>query len=265
MDPARAPPDGNSRSLDSGLAASNSSVLFRDGVPGVASPAKFARHLSCDLSGIHADLMQEPGDRYAHTDEMQTGLRAWNTMLPDRCEMADERLRSLVPAQEQVGPTAGAAAAESRSRAAGWGNHSRRAAGYSAAYVPRSVRVPRRPPPDRRQSQCRANNQHVLVAIRLRIAVIHRMNHGSIEGARPSRQMWKAGISGGHYDRPRKNRASGRVDTPVAISVVNTRGLNPEGWLEAMVSRVLLQVLHELVPCHPGAEVTGNPVARKMR
>jgi hypothetical protein len=58
----------------------------------VASPAKFASHLSCDLSSIHADLMQEPGDRYAHSNEMQAGLRAWNTVLPERCEMADERL-----------------------------------------------------------------------------------------------------------------------------------------------------------------------------
>ena len=32
-----------------------------------------------------------------------------------------------------------------------------------------------------------------------------------------------------------------------------------------MVSRILLQVLHELVTCHPPAEVTWNPVARKMR
>jgi hypothetical protein len=35
----------------------------------------------------------------------------------------------------------------------------------------------------------RANNQHVLVVIRLRIAVVHRMNHWSIECARPPRQM----------------------------------------------------------------------------
>ena len=55
----------------------------------------------------------------------------------------------------------------------------------------------------------RTNNQHVLVAIRPWIAVIHRMNQRPIECARPSRQMWKAGIPGGHHDHPRGNRASG--------------------------------------------------------
>ena len=64
----------------------------------MASPAKFASHLSCDLSGIHADLMQEPGDRYAHSNEMQAGLRAWNTVLSDRCEVADHRFEPRVVA-----------------------------------------------------------------------------------------------------------------------------------------------------------------------
>ena len=63
----------------------------------------------------------------------------------------------------------------------------------------------------------------------------------------------------------RRNRASGRADTPVAVIAVDTRGLNPELWLKTMVRRVLLQVLHELVARHPAAEVTRNPVARKMR
>ena len=76
--------------------------------------------------------------------------------------------------------------------------------------------------------------------------------------------MWKAGISGGHHDHPRRYRASVRADTPVAVIAVNTRGLNPEAWLEAMVCRVLLQVLHELVPCHPAAKIARNPVTRKV-
>ena len=60
--------------------------------------AKLARHDVRYLSGIRADLMQEPRDRYAHPDEMQAGLRAWNTVLSDRCEMADERLEAGVVA-----------------------------------------------------------------------------------------------------------------------------------------------------------------------
>jgi hypothetical protein len=77
--------------------------------------------------------------------------------------------------------------------------------------------------------------------------------------------MWNARISGGHHDHLRGNRASGRADTPAAVIAVNTRRLNPEPWLEAIVRRILLEVLHELVTCHPAAEVTWNPVARKMR
>lgn len=111
----------------------------------------------------------------------------------------------------------------------------------------------------------RTNNQHVLVAIRLRIAVFHRMNHRPIECAGPSGQMWKPGISGGHHNHSRGNRASGRANAPVSVIAVNTRGLNPEPRLEPVVRRVLLQVLHELIACHPSAEVTGNPVARKVR
>jgi hypothetical protein len=77
--------------------------------------------------------------------------------------------------------------------------------------------------------------------------------------------MWKSGIPGGHHDHPRKNRASCRTNTPVVVVAVNTRGLNPEPRLEAMVHRVPLQVLNELVACHPTAEVTWNPVAGEMR
>ncbi len=51
----------------------------------------------------------------------------------------------------------------------------------------------------------------------------------------------------------------------MAVIAVNTGGLNPQPWLEPIVRRVLLQVLHELVACHPSAEVTWNPIARKMR
>ena len=86
----------------------------------------------------------------------------------------------------------------------------------------------------------RANYQHVLVVIRLRIAVIHRMNRWSIECARPPRQMRKPGISGGHHDHPRWNRAGSRADSPVAVITVNTRGINPEPRHEAMVCRVPL-------------------------
>jgi hypothetical protein len=59
---------------------------------------EFARHVSRDLSGIYANLVQEPGDWEAHSDEMQTGLRAWNTVLSDRGEMADKRLEPGVVA-----------------------------------------------------------------------------------------------------------------------------------------------------------------------
>jgi hypothetical protein len=111
----------------------------------------------------------------------------------------------------------------------------------------------------------RTNNQYVLIPIGLRVAVLHRMNHRSIECARPSRHMWKTGKSGGHYDHPRRYRASIRPDAPVTVIAVNTRGINPEAWLEAMVRRVHLQVLHELVACHPAAKIRRNPVARKMR
>jgi hypothetical protein len=82
-----APPDGHSLSVDSALATNNSS-RWRCGM---GSPAKLACHLSCNLSGIYANLMQEPGDWYAHSNEMQAGLRAWNTVLSDRCEVADHR------------------------------------------------------------------------------------------------------------------------------------------------------------------------------
>ena len=64
----------------------------------MGSPAKLACHLSCNLSGIYANLMQEPGDWYAHSNEMQAGLRAWNTVLSDRCEVADHRLEPRVVA-----------------------------------------------------------------------------------------------------------------------------------------------------------------------
>lgn len=102
----------------------------------------------------------------------------------------------------------------------------------------------------------RANNQHVLVLIRPRIAVIHRVNQGSIESARPSRHMRKPGKTRRYHHHPRGNRASRRLDTPVAVIAVKTRDFNAEPRLEAMVRRILLQVLHELVACHPSAEVT---------
>jgi hypothetical protein len=51
----------------------------------------------------------------------------------------------------------------------------------------------------------------------------------------------------------------------MAVIAANTAGLNPQPGLEPIVRRVLLQVLHELVTCHPSTEVTWNPVARKMR
>jgi hypothetical protein len=111
----------------------------------------------------------------------------------------------------------------------------------------------------------RANNQHVLVVIQPWVAVFHRMNHRSIECARPSRQLGKPRVSGGHHHHARRNGASGCPDTPVAVIAVNARDLNAEPRLEAMVCCVLLEVLHELVARHPAPEVTWNPVTRKMR
>jgi hypothetical protein len=101
--------------------------------------------------------------------------------------------------------------------------------------------------------------------IRPWIAVIHRVNEGSIEAARPSRHVWKPGKPCRYHNDPRGNRASCRVEIPVAVIAVKTRGLNLEPRLEAMVHHILLQVLHELVACYPSAEVTWNGVARKMR
>ena len=60
--------------------------------------AKFSRHISCNVSGIHADLVQQPRDWDAYSDEMETRLRAWNTVLSDHCEVADERLEPRVVA-----------------------------------------------------------------------------------------------------------------------------------------------------------------------
>lgn len=40
--------------------------------------------------------MQEPGDWDTHSDEMQAGLGAWNTMRSNYCQMADERLEPRV-------------------------------------------------------------------------------------------------------------------------------------------------------------------------
>jgi hypothetical protein len=91
-------PEWQSPFLDCAGAASKSSVLFCAGSGVWPHGAKFARHVSRDLSGIKPDLAQQPGDWDAHSDEMQTGLRAWNTVLSDRCEMADERLEPRVVA-----------------------------------------------------------------------------------------------------------------------------------------------------------------------
>jgi hypothetical protein len=58
MDPARAPPDRNLRSLDCALAPNNPSDLTRDGSAMSPQGAKFARHVSCNVSGIHANFVQ---------------------------------------------------------------------------------------------------------------------------------------------------------------------------------------------------------------
>jgi hypothetical protein len=55
------------------------------------------------------------------------------------------------------------------------------------------------------------------------------------------------------------------LDTPAAVITVDSSGLDTETWLEAMVRRVLLQVLHELIACHPAAELARNPVTGKVR
>jgi hypothetical protein len=51
----------------------------------------------------------------------------------------------------------------------------------------------------------------------------------------------------------------------VAVITVNPRGLDSEPWLKTVMLRVLLQILHELIACHPAAELARNPVARKVR
>ena len=110
-----------------------------------------------------------------------------------------------------------------------------------------------------------ADDQHVLATIRPRIAVFRGMNHRSIKRTRPFGQIWHTRVAAGHHDHSRRNRASSRLDTPVTVIAVNPRGLDAEPWLEAMVCRVLLQVLHELIACYPAAELAGNSVARKVR
>jgi hypothetical protein len=54
--------------------------------------AEFARHVSRHMPGVDAHLVQESRDGYAHSEEMQTGLRAWNSVISNRCEVTDERL-----------------------------------------------------------------------------------------------------------------------------------------------------------------------------
>ena len=51
----------------------------------------------------------------------------------------------------------------------------------------------------------------------------------------------------------------------MAVITVNPRGLDTEPWLKAVMRGVLLQILHELITCHPAAELARNPVARKVR
>jgi NADPH-dependent 2,4-dienoyl-CoA reductase/sulfur reductase-like enzyme len=56
-----------------------------------------------------------------------------------------------------------------------------------------------------------------------------------------------AGLAAAAALRARGNRVSGRADLPVAVITVNLGGLDSEPWLKAVVRRVLLQILHELV------------------
>ena len=109
------------------------------------------------------------------------------------------------------------------------------------------------------------DHQHVLASIWLRIAVFRGMGKRSVESAMPSRQRWNSGVPAGDHDHPGGNSASRSLDTPVAVAAVDPCGLNAEPWLEAVVRRVLLQVLHELITCHPAAEIARNPVTRKVR
>jgi hypothetical protein len=51
----------------------------------------------------------------------------------------------------------------------------------------------------------------------------------------------------------------------VAVITVDPYGLDSELWLKAVVGRVLLQILHELIACHPATELARNPVAGKVR
>ena len=118
---------------------------------------------------------------------------------------------------------------------------------------------------DLRAAVACAYHQHVLSSKGLRIPVVRGMGKRSVEGAMPPRQRWNSGVPAGDHYYPGGNSASRSLDSPVAVAAVDPCGLNAEPWLEAVVRRVLLQVLHELVPCHPAAKIRWNPVARKMR
>jgi hypothetical protein len=91
------------------------------------------------------------------------------------------------------------------------------------------------------------------------------MKNWSVECAWPPWQIGHAAIPAGYHDDARGNRVSGRADLPMAVITVNPGGLDSEPWLKAVVRRVLLQILYELVACHPAAEIAGNPIARKVR
>jgi len=90
------------------------------------------------------------------------------------------------------------------------------------------------------------------------------MGKRSVEGAMPPRQRWNSGVPAGDHYHPGGNSASRSLDSPVAVTAVDPCGLNAEPWLEAVVRRVLLEVSHELITCHPAAKIARNPVTRKV-
>ena len=106
-------------------------------------------------------------------------------------------------------------------------------------------------------------HQHVLSSKELRIPVVRGMGKRSVEVALPSRQRWNSGVPASDHYYPGRNSASRSLYSPVAVAAVDPCSLNAEPQLEAVVRRVLLQVLHELITCYPAAEIARNSVTRK--
>ena len=167
---------------------------------------------------------------------------------------------SLVAVDEPRGPTVGPAPAGLRSQPAAWGSPSYRAARYSAAYDSNpnpSCTALGQIGGDLGAAVACADNQHVLAAIRPRIAVFRGMNHWTIERTWPSRQRGHPRIAASHHDHPCRTGTGCGLDGPVTVLAVDARSFDPEPWLETVVRRVQLEVSHELVACNPAAKLPG--------